>query len=288
MRGLWVTASATLSLTSLLAPVPGPPNSDVPYIVGGTVAAAAALEAAAQLLADDAMRLRCGDAPALASWRARRDGGPELTGTRAAAVATFASMGFGLPSEPAKNEDHIQGHLAELLWNRLLAERVACADGRRLVRVADVKTDPLEPGGDGLVVYRTADGTLVFRLWEIKKHDSVNQLSATIRTASNQLANRGDTYLGKIVGPASLEGGEIGAFFAEVIELWIDRSERAGVGVSVGTSAHHAPRHRSSFRSLASAFPAFVPQEQTEGIAVAVADFPAFARRVKEIVWSGL
>lgn len=283
-----MTSGSAQSLTSLLAPQPGPPDSDVPYIVGGTTAGAAALEAAAQLLADDAMRIRCGRSPALASWRSRRDGGPQLAGTSAKAVATFAGMVFGLPGEPDKNEDHIQGHVAELLWNRLLAERVVCDDGRVLVRVADVKQDPLEPGGDGLVVYRRGDGTLVFRLWEIKKHDSTNQLSATIRTASLQLASRGDTYLSKIVGPASLEDGELGGFFAEVIELWLDRSERAGVGVSVGTSSQHAPKHRSSYRSLATAFPEFTPLDQTEGLAVAVADFPAFAQRVKEIVWTGL
>lgn len=141
-----MTSGSAQSLTSLLAPQPGPAGSDVPYLVGGTTAGAAALEAAAQLLADDAMRIRCGGSPALASWRSRRDGGPGLTGTRAKAVATFAGMVFGLPGEPDKNEDHIQGHVAELLWNRLLAERVICDDGRVLVRVADVKQDPLEPG----------------------------------------------------------------------------------------------------------------------------------------------
>ena len=96
-----------------------------------------------------------------------------VTGAAAAAVRAYAGIGFGLPEErDDAHEDHLQGHVAELLWNRLIQERQVCRDKRRLVYAHSVKPDPLEPGGDGLVVYEIDGGTLAFRLWEIKKHES--------------------------------------------------------------------------------------------------------------------
>ena len=71
--------------------------SDVEYVIGGQHLADADRELAAQLLADDAMRIRCGQSPALARWRARRDGGPPVTGAAAGAVRAYAGIGFGLP-----------------------------------------------------------------------------------------------------------------------------------------------------------------------------------------------
>jgi hypothetical protein len=157
------------TLTPLLAITCSPAGSPVEYVIGGQQLTGANRETAAQLLADDAMVIRCGNAPALAYWRSCRDGGPPQTGARKVAVETFASIGFGLPASPA-NEDHLQGHVAELLWNRVIGERQICLDGRRLLRAHPVKPDPLEPGGDGLVIYKTVAGVLVFRLWEVKKH----------------------------------------------------------------------------------------------------------------------
>jgi hypothetical protein len=238
------------------------------------------------------MVIRCGNAPALGYWRARRDGGPPLTGTRKSAVATYASIGFGLPgSSPEPNVDHLQGHVAELLWNRLIHERQVCRDGRRLVRAHPVKADPLEPGGDGLVIYQTTGGTLVFRLWEIKKHQPTRptRVSATIRRASRQLARRGNEYLAKLAGPATVgNDGPLGDLYANLVELWLDGSDRAGAGVSVGTSAEHAPTRPAAFQSIARTFPAFCQPGQVEGIVVAIPDFPGFATRVREVVWSGL
>lgn len=276
------------ALTPLLVLVDGPDTSPVEYVVGGTTLSGAAREAAAQLLADDAMRIACGNAPVLGRWRARRDGGPAETGHRLAAVQTYVAIGFGLPDQPAA-EDHVQGHVAELLWNRLVQERTVCRDGRQLVRAHPVKADPLEPGGDGLVVYLDGQGALVFRLWEIKKHNAQQRVSATIGKASRQLLSRGHEYLAKLAAPETItDNGKLGELYANMVELWFDRSARAGVGVSVGTSAHQAPKRPAAFRSLARRFPEFAEPGQAEGIVVAVPDFPGFADRVKEIVWSGL
>jgi hypothetical protein len=278
------------SLTSLLAISENTVPSGVEYVIGGQQLSPGEREAAAQLLADDAMRIRCGDSPVLARWRARRDGGPPLTGSAARTVRAYTGIGFGQPEDEATaNEDHLQGLVAELLWNRLIQERLVCRDKRRLVHAHPVKPDPLEPGGDGLIVYETPDGTLVFRLWEIKKHDGTGRLSATIRRASMQLSSRGQEYLAKLAGPETVEqAGPLGELYADMVELWLDGSERAGAGVSVGTSAQHAPGGPLAFRSIVTAFPGFATTGQREGIIVAVPDFPEFARRVREIVWSGL
>lgn len=276
------------TLTSLLALSPGPADAQVEYVVGGNMLIGDDREHAAQLLADDAMALRFGETPSLDRWRAVRDGRPPGTRVSAAAVKTYAGIGFGLPGINEAGADHLQGLVAELLWNRLIQERTTSSGGRALVKAHRVKPDPLEPGGDGLVIYDVG-GTYVFRLWEIKKHEATNPVSATIRRASNQLATRGAEYLAKLAGPDTVEQqGPIGAFYAEVVELWLDGSHRAGVGVSVGTSDTHAPSGPTSFRSITTAFPQFSGSGQTESVVVGVPDFPGFALRVREIVWSGL
>jgi len=277
------------TLTSLLALTASPDGSRVEYVIGGQELTGRKREIAAQMLADEAMRIRCGTSPALTRWRARRDGGAPVTGVRKGAVEAYAAIGFGLPGSPA-NDDHLQGHVAELLWNRLMRERSVCPDGRRLVHAHSVKPDPLEPGGDGLVIYQIDGDTLVFRLWEIKKHESqTKRVSATIGRASRQLSSRGKEYLAKLAGPETVEQeGPLGDLYANMVELWLDRSDRAGAGVSVGTSAQHAPTRPRAFGSIATAFPHFHRPGQVEGIVVAMPDFPAFAARVREIVWSGL
>ncbi|MEV4283778.1 hypothetical protein, partial [Actinoplanes xinjiangensis] len=90
-------------------------------------------------------------------------------------------------------------------------------------------------------------------------------------------------------GPETLEAdGPLSQLYANMVELWFDRSERAGIGVSVGTSNGREPSHPRAFGSIRTAFPEFKSPAQTEGVVVAIPDFAKFADRVKEIVWSGL
>lgn len=288
-----MSADGPLSFTSLLSFIDSASQSPVAYAVGGTKLTDENREFTAQLLAEDAMRVRFGNSPLFESWKTRRDGGPPATGSRKSALEAYVGIGFKLPGEPF-NDDHVQGLVAELIWNRLIQERLICRDGRHLVHAHSVKPDPLEPGGDGLVIYSrdcpTQGGTeLVFRLWEIKKHDANKGVSAAIRRASNQLRSRGHEYLAKLAGPETIaKDGAIGDLYANVVELWFDRSSRSGVGVSIGTSADRAPSGQNSFRSLKKAFPEYAATGQREALVVAIPNFPAFADRVKEIVWSGL
>jgi hypothetical protein len=144
-----------------------------------------------------------------------------------------------------------------------------------------------------LVIYSRESGPegheLVFRLWEIKKHDAATRVSATIGLASKQLRSRGHEYLAKLAGPQTIaEEGALGEFYANLVEFWYDRSTRSGVGVSVGTSSDKIPNGPNSFRSLKTAFPEYSEAGQREGLVVGIPNFPAFADRVKEILWSGL
>lgn len=277
-------------LTPLLALVDSLSAAPVEYVVGGggLVAGGTDRESAAQLIADTAMKVACGKSSVLDRWRRRRDGGPAEVGSSLKAVETYVGIAFGHPARPP-NVDHVQGHVAELIWNLVIAERAKTRDGRKLVRAHTAKADPLEPGGDGLVIYLDSHGDFVFRLWEIKKHDAKGNVSKTINRASTQLADRGHEYLAKLAGPETIvETGALGDLYANMVDLWYDRSEHAGIGVAIGTSDSHAPSSHRTFGSLNKRFPEFPSPAQTEGIVVAVPDFPKFADRVKEIVWSGL
>ncbi|MGA1827298.1 hypothetical protein [Microbacterium sp.] len=275
-------------LTPLLGLEESTVESKVEYVIGGLGLIDATREVVAQLIADDAMVVACGASPVLDRWRQRRDGGPAATGPQLEAVKAFVAIGFGNPGSP-KNVDHVQGHVAELLWHRMVAERTVCRDGRTLVDAPPIKADALEPGGDGLVVYGDLDGELVFRLWEIKKHDASGAVSKTINRAAKQLRKRGHHYLAKLAGPATLTAqGALGELYDGMVDLWFERSERAGVGVSVGASSEHRPRGRNAFKSLRTQFPEFAAAAQTESIVLTIPDFPEFADRVKEVVWSGL
>ena len=239
------------------------------------------------MLADYAMEIRCGAAPTLKIWRDRVAGGPDYTTRDRERVAAFVRIGFGLPEKPG-NEGHLQGHVSELLWGKIINERLTCFDGRRLVHATEVKADVAEPGGDGVVVYEVNDGTLVFRAWEVKKHEQDGALAGTITRASNQLRSRGTSYLAKLTAPGTKQPGALGSLFAEMVDLWLDESDRAGVGVSVATSARHAPVDSSPFESLATNFSSYAAPGQREGIVIAVPNFTAFAAQVREIVWKGL
>jgi hypothetical protein len=260
--------SSPAFLTPLLTLEESDGKSKVEYVVGGEQLVDDARDLAAAIIADDAMVVACGKSPVLDRWRTRRDGGAPSTGAQLEAVKAFVSIGFGLPDAP-KPADHVQGHVAELLWHRVVAERTSCRDGRTLVEAPPI--------------------TLVFRLWEIKKHDADARISKTINRAAKQLRKRGHHYLAKLAGPATLTAeGALGELYDGMVDLWFERSARAGVGVSVGASLEHRPRNSNTFRSLGTQFPEFVAAGQTESIVIALPDFPEFASKVKEIVWSGL
>ena len=282
-------ASPVPSMQRLLGIRPGPGSQHGPcaWLLGHLEPTRIAdLDASAWVLAREIMKIRSGPSTAFALWEARASGGPPHSPRDRRVVEPFVLPVFGSPSNP-KDEQHLQGYVAESLWFRLAAE-IAAADtsGRKLVHLEPPGFMVSEPGGDGLAVYEVSGGALVFRLWEVKKHVSVQHLSRTIGRACDQLADNAEAYLAKLVSTAESKPEPLRQMYAELVELWVDEDARSGVGVSVATSAAHAPR-RKSFGTLATKFPRF-SRGQREGLIVAIGDFAAFAAAVRGYVWSGL
>jgi hypothetical protein len=171
-------------------------------------------EVLAHILADDAMSVRCGASPVLATWRKHRDSGLAYTDQQRRQVEVFANLGFGLRSKP-RSDTHLRGHVAELIWRRLIEERDPCLDGRRKEYLHQLKGEPTEPGADGFVVYRTRADTLVFRLWEVKKFEGSDDVISTVQKACRQLRDEGARYLALLAGPGSLQPGDLGRFLGE-------------------------------------------------------------------------
>jgi hypothetical protein len=284
--------SVVPTLSALLGLVPGPSTARCRYLVAGGAATEPGLQQAAELLAEDAVAHRCGRAKAANAWRSRRHGGLPHPAKLRAALEAFLADTFGLPAEdgtaPPPASDLLQGYVAELAWHRLAREHTVPAHGRRLVHVADLSWSPYQQGGDGLVVYAITDGRLTFQLWETKKHDAAETaVSGTISRACRQLSSEGKRYLAQYTAYGSKLEGELGSLYADLVQLWVDRDPRAGVGVSVATSTRHAPGG-IVFDSVVTTFPDHGTPGQREGLAVVVPDFPRFAAMVRDVVWTGL
>ena len=287
------TADATATgpvLSELLGLHPGANAASGPctWLMGSlSVAAVEDLESAARILAERAMRMRCGDSTAYGLWVSRVNGAPPLTPTERLRVEPFIETVFGLPGKTLSPE-HIQGYVAELLWHTLASEsQTTCGGLGKLHHLEDPSFSVTEPGGDGLAVYELADGILFFRLWEVKKHSSKQHVSATVTSACNQLSTRATKYLAKYSALSRNFQGPLRELYAELVDLWIDADPRAGLGVSVATSAASAPKGRG-FSQMGRKFPKLTTLGQREGMLIAVGNFPAFADMVKEAVWKGL
>ena len=278
-----------MPLTSLLELVPGPAGSKVEYVVGGQKLEPAAREQAAQMLADDAMALRCGQSPALERWRATRDGHTPHDTVSAETVLTYAAIGFGSPDKPA-HPNHLQGLVAELVWNRLMKERREWSGGRTLVKAHSVKPDPLEPGGDGLVVYRVDDDLRLPAVGdqEARRRETGLGDDQSGQSSSWPVAGRSTWRNSRAPTPSSRRGRSA----SSTPRSWscgLMAATRAGVGVSVGTSDDaRAEPGPARFRSIATAFPHFSDARAAGEHDRGCPGLPRVRQRVREIVWSGL
>jgi hypothetical protein len=274
-------------LTDALLDNVGPASSSVRFRHGGASLVEPLREQVAQLLADDAVAIACAE-PLISIWRARSKGEEvEAPPARLSALAVHLQIAFGLPAKPP-TDDHLQGTVAELFWNRLSTEAAHAPAGMALVVRHPVKADPLEPGGDGLAIYRDNAGGFHFRLWEIKKHTAKKSVSNAVNKASKQLRSRGSEYLAKFAAPSTIvSGGELASLYSTLVELWIANDASAGVGVAVTTSDDGKPKGEKTFESIATQFPS-MSRDQRDAFVVSVPSFREFAIRVQEIVWSGL
>ncbi|MCV0384730.1 MAG: hypothetical protein K5799_15010 [Erythrobacter sp.] len=151
-----------------------------------------------------------------------------------------------------------------------------------LVRIQGPKFYATAPGGDGLTVRR--DDGFVVTLWEIKKHTG-SHLTATIREAYSQLSAHAARYLAEYasVGQLATDPAEA-RVFARLVESWIAGEDHMKAGVAVST-----PRNpRRCFSTMRNHFGHLNGVDPCRGLLISIDQFPAFARRVSEIAWTGL
>jgi hypothetical protein len=239
--------------------------------------------AAVAIVADAVMRWQCrGAVQQYNVWTEALTTGTRLAPDARRKLVPFIKPAFGLPDAP-RPADHVQGNIAEYVWYILAKENVPGDLTLRSIEGPSFMVTT--PGGDGLVVYQREDEVLIFRLWEIKKHDSTGGVSRTVSRALRQLDEKAEEYLAQLTTLAATYDPDVGQLYAQLSDLWLDRDERAGAGVAVSTSDEYLPR--SCFGRMHSRFPELAI-DQLGGLVVALGDFPAFAREVRDRVWSGL
>lgn len=213
----------------------------------GTVASQDDVDVAAWHVADKIMEFRCaGASSTYDDWRRRATGGTPLSRREGVSVAAFVRTGLGIPSAPQPS-DHVQGYVAEFIWFLLARENPG--DGRSVAHVEPPKPHVTAPGADALIIYRLNDALLVFRLWEIKKHAGSAHVSTTIGRAFTQVSKNGIEYLAQLVPAAPRDDPDVAELYGQLVDLWRDADERAGVGVAISTSLRHAPQ-RQAFSTM--------------------------------------
>lgn len=245
------------------------------------------LDAAAWLVADEIIKLRCGPATGIYDlWRLIAKRGTVPDGADPTTVEPFVAPTFGLPSDPGSTE-HVQGYVAEIAWRMLTEE--ASDVGRSIEYLAVPDSDVISPGGDGFVVYRLdARAALAFRLWEIKKRSGSGTVSGTIGNAYGQLNLNAERYLAKITGQSQVpqENTELREFFADLVPAWKRSDEAAGAGVAVAANAEGLPDR--AFTTMHKHFPAFVAAGGIEGLLIGLGGLKDFSTHVRTLLWTGL
>jgi hypothetical protein len=202
-------------------------------------------------------------------------------------LIVFLEPHLGPPNGPeVEHDERAEGAVSEFLWYELLRHRPE--EGRKLVRIDGPGFAVTDPGGDGLVVYRTEAGTLAFRLWEIKKHTGDSPVSATVGTAHRQLNLRALSYLGRYteVSAQIADDPELQLFYTTLVDQWQNQDPSTGAGVAIATSC--SGNESDCFTGLPDRFPHLKDEERLEGLLSAIGDYSAFVVLVKDEVWSGL
>jgi hypothetical protein len=240
-------------------------------------------QTAVAIVADAAVRWQCrGAGQHYTAWNQAVAEGSQLSADESRRLAPFIKPAFGLPGKQLPL-DHLQGHVAEYVWYILAQENLP--PGLTLRAIEGPSFSVTSPGGDGLAVYQRGDAVLVFRLWEIKKHESATHISRAVSRAYKQLDQNAEFYLAQLTTLADNYEAEVAQLYAALSDLWVDRDNRAGAGVAVSTSDGHLPR--SCFGTMHKTFPD-LSVDQLEGLVVALGDFPAFVRSVRDRIWSVL
>lgn len=273
-------------LTSLLPTTPsGPPRGGQCRWHAGTTAGMTSTdrETIAWILADAVVKTRTGANHSYQLWRNAALSGATLDEHDAKRVRPFLLPVFGLPTQP-KDLGHVAGHVAEWLWFLHASELVDPT--RHVLHLEPPKNHVTAPGPDGFVVYSTANQQTVFRLWEIKKHDSTAAVTTVVAGATSQLNDLGDQYLSQLTTVLSERHDDVGDLARELVDLWVDADPRAGAGIAITSSA--TPTPDTCFAGVGGDFPQFPQPGQLEGLLISVTDLQHLAIDVRSYLWTVL
>jgi len=246
-------------------------------------ASASDLASAVAIVADALIHYQCRGAAALYElWREAVENERSMAANDSRRLVPFIQPVLGLPAKPRTTE-HVEGVVAEYAWFLLAQEHQPA--GLELRTIEGPGFTVSAPGGDGLVVYQRDDSTLMFRLWEIKKHNSSAHVSRTVGTAYGQLEEKAERYLAQLTTLASQYETDVAELYSSLSDLWLERDPRAGAGVAVSTSFDKLPE--TCFGTMHKRFPD-LGVEQIGGLVVGLGSFPAFALAVRDRIWNAL
>lgn len=238
----------------------------------------------ATMVADSLVHRLVGHVPDhLASWLARRGGGPAHTAARKEVLEASLMSDF----ESVTNETRMQGAVAEHLW-ACLAGDLEGAWGRPL-HVEHDHFSVIDHGGDGLSIYEFAAPDLRFRLWESKRHDATKSVTTVVTGAAGQVKADGTRYLARMTKALQSHGDpRIENLSGRIADLWAERDPASGVGVSVGTTTPVASLPARPFQGLHKEFDTYPGPEHREGLIIHVADLKALAVSVRAEILKGI
>lgn len=241
-------------------------------------------EAVAWLIANEIVKARSGANASFDLWRNAALAGEKLTNDEAKRVRPFIRPVFGLPTAP-KNIGHVAGHVAEWLW--YLHARELVDPTRTTLHLEPPKGHVTAPGHDGFIVYeQSADQQTIFRLWEVKKHDSSASAATVVTGAVDQLNDLGDEYLGQLVAVLSERDDAVGDLARDLVDLWVDADQRAGAGISVASTT--IPPPTNCFDRVGVGMPQFAMAGQLEGLLMTVTDLENLSIDVRSYLWIAL
>lgn len=240
-------------------------------------------EEAANIVANGIAQRRIGMNPRLhQAWvqQLAAADGTQLSPSDQALLVAGLLQNVGVPAAPG-SLSHLYGLVAEEIWLEIITEQDM---GLGLpIRVDGHDYSATDPGGDGLTVHQTGNGTFFFRLWESKYHGTVEPIHETVQVACRQLRTRALSYLSRfaLIAQRLTDDVELAKFYGRLPEMWADKDEAVGASIVIGSSGVQS----ECFGIIPGYFE--LGPERHQGELNALGNFPDFAVRVREILWRG-
>lgn len=202
-------------------------------------------------------------------------------------LTAYIRASLGIETDPLP-EEQVQALVAETLWYEIVSNTQA--NEGLPIKVEEPHFTVTEPGGDGLAVYRKADGGYLFRLWEVKKHNSDSNATHKITKGSEQLRDNGAGYLAKwskIEQEVDHTHPGLSLFYARLVNMWIAASPDAKAGISV-TKKGSSSITTTPIASARAKLTRLVHDSQVEAMVISIPDFTLLASKVRRIIWNGI